>query len=103
MRLPKTDKTNHSLLCVLTTLLATLGLNAQSVQRSPLVLGIIVEGLQDDYLRLLEPQLSEGGFKRLMNKGLSINSIDFGPGLDPTAAAAVIYTGAAPMVNGIPA
>lgn len=103
MRLPKTDKTNHSLLCVLTTLLATLGLNAQSVQRSPLVLGIIVEGLQDDYLRLLEPQLTEGGFKRLMNKGLSISSIDFGPGLDPTAAAAVIYTGAAPMVNGIPA
>ena len=84
-------------------LIATLGLNAQTVQRSPLVLGIVVEGLQDDYLTLLKSQFTEGGFKKLMNNGLSITDIDFGPGIDPTAATAIIHTGAPPMVNGIPA
>lgn len=83
-------------------LLASLGVNAQSVQRSPLVLGIIVEGLQDDYLTLLEPQFTDGGFKKLMHQGLSMTDIEFGPGIDATAAAAIIQTGAPPIANGIP-
>lgn len=88
----------------MTALLATLGLQAQSaVNRSPLVIGIIVEGLSDDYLTALEPQFTEGGFKRLIRGGIMMTDVDFGPGIDPTAAAAMIYTGAAPMVNGVPA
>ena len=88
---------------MLSALLAVTGISAQNVQRSPLVLGIIVEGLQDDYLTLLEPQFTEGGFKRLMHDALSMSNLDYGPGIDATAATAVIYTGASPMVNGIPA
>lgn len=99
----KINKPNCATICALMALLASIGLNAQTLQRSPLVLGIIVEGLQDDYLTLLESQFTEGGFKKLMNEGLSMTDIDFGPGIDPTAATAIIHTGASPIANGIPA
>lgn len=88
----------------MTALLATLGLQAQNaVNRSPLVIGIIVEGLSDDYLSALEPRFTEGGFKRLMRSGVTLSDVDFGPGIDATAAAAIVHTGTSPMVNGIPA
>ncbi len=88
----------------MTALLATLGLQAQNaVNRSPLVIGIIVEGLSDDCLSALEPRCTEGGFKRLMRSGVTLSDVDFGPGIDATAAAAIVHTGTSPMVNGIPA
>lgn len=98
----KINKNNYATLCAIMALLASFGVNAQTVQRSPLVLGIIVEGLQDDYLTLLESQFTEGGFKKLMHQGLSMTDVDFGPSIDPTAATAILHTGAPPMANGIP-
>ncbi len=88
---------------VVTALLAAITVGAQIPQhRSPMVVGIIVEGLSDEYLSLLEPQFPDGGFKRLLRSGLTISDLRFGQGVDPTAATAVLYTGAAPSVNGIP-
>lgn len=72
-------------------------------ERPSLVVGILVEGLDEDMLRLLDAQLSPGGFKRLMNEGAIVQEIDYGTSLDPVAAAAMLYTGAPPSVNGIPA
>ncbi len=75
---------------------------AQAVPPRPkLVVGIMVEGLNADYLSLLENHLSPGGFRRLMNEGAAIADLDYGTRLDPAAATALIFTGATPPVNGI--
>lgn len=76
---------------------------SQNVRRPVLVVGIVVEGLSTDYLTLLNDHFLDGGFKRLRTQGLGMTDIDFGSDLDATAATAVIYTGAAPSVNGISA
>ena len=87
---------------VLTALICSIGVSAQQRTRPPLVIGIMVEGLTDEYLSLLEPQFTDGGFRRLMNNGIYLNDIRFGPSADATAAAAILQTGASPNVNGIP-
>lgn len=79
----------------------TFGFRSAAQQRSPLVIGIMVEGLTDSDLDLLEPHFGEGGFKKLLTGGARISNLDYGPNIDPTAAAAVIMTGASPNVNGI--
>jgi len=72
-------------------------------KRPALVVGIVVEGLTMDYLELLRSHFTEGGFRRLMEKGVTITDLDFGTPLDGAAATAMLYTGASPAVNGIPA
>lgn len=68
-----------------------------------LVVGIVVEDLKSDILALLQENFTPGGFNRLLNNGVYIANADFGGPLDPTAATAMIYTGASPALNGIPA
>lgn len=72
-------------------------------KRPSLVVGIFVEGLSADYINLLRSNFGADGFNRFINDGVTIESVDFGPGIDPTAAAAMLVTGASPSVNGIPA
>lgn len=91
-----------SIVGIIALMLSTIPLQAQTSRRSPLVIGIMVEGLTDDYISLLEPYFGDGGFRKLINGGVRITDLDFGPDIDPTAAAAIIQTGAAPVVNGIP-
>lgn len=87
---------------LMTALITSLSVSAQSPMRTPMVLGIIVEGLNEEYLEILEPHFVDGGFRRLLDKGVHMTDVRFGPGIDPTAAAAIVYTGSSPMVNGIP-
>ena len=68
-------------------------------QRPTLVVGIFVEGLTADYVNLLRGNFGKEGFNRFMEQGVTM---DFGPGIDATAATAMLVTGAAPGVNGIP-
>ncbi|MCM1482936.1 MAG: alkaline phosphatase family protein [Muribaculaceae bacterium] len=72
-------------------------------KRPAIVIGITVEGLSTDYLRLLDDLFLQGGFKRLQKQGIAVQDLHYGPGLDAAAATAMLYTGAAPAVNGIPA
>ncbi len=74
---------------------------AESNARPRLVVGIVVEGLQADYINNLQDYFTEGGFKRLMRDGVVIANADYGTNLDPIASSAMIMTGAAPSVNGI--
>ncbi|MCM1071015.1 MAG: alkaline phosphatase family protein [[Clostridium] fimetarium] len=76
---------------------------ATAPRRPQLVVGILVEGLNDDYLRLLRDHFTDGGFRRLMAEGVTINALDYGAPLDGAASAAVVFTGAEPYVSGIPA
>lgn len=85
-----------------------MGLNVVAVpgeepDQPKLVLGIVVEDLQEEYINLLRRYFTQGGFNRLLNNGVLLQNVDFGPNLDKTAATALLYTGAAPSVNGIPA
>lgn len=69
--------------------------------RPQLVVGIVVEGLSNDYLDLLRSRFGQNGFRRLAEKGVTIDDADFGTPLDGAASTALIFTGASPAVNGI--
>lgn len=71
--------------------------------RPKLVVGIMIDGLRDDYIDLLKGYFGEDGFKRIMRDGVMFENVDFGTPLDVAAATAMIYTGSSPAVNGIPA
>lgn len=81
--------------------IAACSTQAETPKRPALVIGITIEGLSSDYITLLEDLMTDEGFKRLKKQGLWFEQIDYGPGLDATAATAVLYTGASPAVNGI--
>lgn len=90
------------LLLLSIALVPALPLAAQSAAKRPtLIVNVVVEGIDDNYISLLTPHFSTGGFRRLMG-GASLSHLDYGTDLDPVAATAVLMTGAAPMVNGIP-
>lgn len=76
---------------------------AATPQQPKLVVGIVVEELQDEYLALLQDNFREGGLKRLMRDGVVIGNVDFGAPIDATAATAIIYTGASTWSNAVPA
>lgn len=70
-------------------------------ERPRLVLGIVIDGLDSQYLDLLQNQFGEGGFNRLMRDGVVISSADYGTNTDATASAAMIMTGAAPATSSV--
>lgn len=79
-------------------------ISAQAPEARPkLVVGIMIDGLREDYIDLLKGYFGEGGFKRLMRDGVMMDHVSFGTGLDATAATVMLYTGTSPSVNGIPA
>lgn len=66
-----------------------------------LLLNIMVDGLDAETLDQLETRLSNEGFRFLRDKGLRIDNLDYGTGLDVSAATAMLMTGSAPAVNGV--
>lgn len=94
----------NKILCAIVASMVTVGVVAQApAQRPKLVVGIVVEGLNEDYLHLLKGYFGEGGFNRLMRNGITIENVQYGPGVDPAAATAILFTGTAPSVNGVAA
>lgn len=70
-------------------------------QRPGLVIGITVEGLQWDYLNLLRDKFGDDGLGYILENATTLTDVDFGTCVDGPTANAIIYTGAAPVVNGI--
>lgn len=71
-------------------------------ERPQLVIGIVADQLQTDYLHDLLPLMGEGGFNRLLKNGLYISDLDFGvPQTDGASAIAQLYTGSWPANNGV--
>lgn len=112
-----TRQIGTSLACVLVASMVTMGIamlapaTASAAQpraphapepRPKLVVGIFVEGLTADYVDLLRSGMGADGFNRLISQGVSIDNVDYGPGVDATAATAILVSGTAPGVNGIP-
>lgn len=76
---------------------------SQTGVRPKLVVGIIVDQLQSDYLDYLHDLLGKDGFRRFMEQGVWYRELDFGvPSADAASATAQLYTGAYPGYNGIP-
>lgn len=72
--------------------------------RQQLVVTIVVDQLRSDYLDLLRSRFSSGGFNRLMRDAAYIENVHFDiPNADIANTTAMIFTGAYPNVNGIPA
>lgn len=89
-------------MCALVASLVTIGVSAQVPAKRPsLVVGIMVEGLNDDYLELLRNYFGDDGFKLLLDRSVKLDNVEYGHGIDPTAATAMVMTGTTPSVNGI--
>lgn len=71
--------------------------------RPRLVVGIFVKGLSADYIDLLRFNFGPDGFNRVIADGVELRNVDYGPGIDATAATAMLVTGSAPGVNGVSA
>ena len=94
--------TRRIVLAAIASAMTGVAVSAQTPPKKPqLVVGVVVEGLQAEYLNLLDQYFCDGGFKRLMRDGAVIENVEYGPGIDAAAATAMIYTGAAPAINGV--
>lgn len=101
---------NHRLLSTLMATLLAIGSASAATPRGSgnpaprptLVVGIFVEGLNADYVDLLRSNMGAGGFNRIIADGVTLRNVDFGPGIDATAAAAILVSGSSPAVNGVP-
>lgn len=98
------SRLSRRLLTALIASMVSFTVVGQSAPSRPrLVVGIMIDGLRDDYLDLLRDYFGDGGFKRLMDEGVMFETVNYGTYLDPAAATAMVYTGTSPEVNGIPA
>lgn len=86
---------------LVTTLVASMVTIAVQARQPRLVVGIMVDGLNQEYVDRLRSHFGPDGFNRFMRQGIVLENVDYGTSLDPTAATAVIMTGASPSVNGI--
>ncbi|MCM1504558.1 MAG: alkaline phosphatase family protein [Muribaculum sp.] len=101
-------KADHNITLKLASMLVmsmfSLSIAAQAPSPRPkLVVGIVIDGLQEEYIDLLKGYFGENGFKRLMRDGVMFDNVNFGTPLDVTAATAMLYSGASASANGIPA
>lgn len=104
MRLPL----NQRVVCALmASIISVVAVGARPGVKSPsprptLVVGIFVKGLTAEYVDLLRSNFTDNGLERFLSDGVVIRNVDYGPGIDATAATAMLVTGAAPIVNGVP-
>ena len=74
------------LLSVLLASMVTLTVVGQPpVSRPKLVVGIMIDGLREDYLDLLKGYFGEGGFNRLMQEGVMLENVNYGTFMDATS------------------
>ena len=78
-------------------------LQAQTIQRPKLVIGLVVDQMRWDYLyRYYDRYAADGGFKRLLNQGFTCENTMIP--YTPTVTAcghSTIYTGSVPAISGI--
>lgn len=87
--------------------LSVITINAQKnkntqVERPKLVIGLVVDQMRWDYLYRFYSKYGNDGFKRLINKGYSLNNVHIN--YIPTVTAlghTSIYTGSVPAIHGI--
>lgn len=88
------------LFVVLLSTMVGMALHAQTDDRPRLVIGVIIDGLDTQYLDLMSGQFGNGGFNRLMRDGVTLTA-DYGTNTDATASAVMLMTGASPAVTSV--
>ena len=68
------------LLIALVAGVVSIGMAATEPTQARLLVNIVVDGLDTDYLDLLRNHFGEGGFRRLERDGALILNADYGPG-----------------------
>ena len=83
-------------------LCAFCGVAQAQPQRPKLVVGIVIDQMRWDYLYRYYARYSEGGFKRLLGEGFSVENtrIPYIPSVTAIGHSC-IYTGSVPSINGI--
>ena len=96
------NKKNQWLTSII-VLMALTGVEAQTANGVPrLVVNILVDRLQSDYMEAFMPLYGNDGFKRLMSEGRVYTQAEYEMAdLDRASAAAVVVTGANAYDNGI--
>lgn len=76
--------------------------NAPTVERPRLVVGIVVDQMRWDYLYRYQKRYVEGGFRRMLNEGFSCENtrIPYVPSVTAIGHTC-IYTGSVPSIHGI--
>ena len=93
MRRKKDPRITVRLVTALIASMVTLSVAAQAPSPRPkLVVGIVIDGLREDYLDLLKGYFGENGFKLLMRDGVMLDNVNYGTALDATAATAMILS-----------
>ncbi len=85
----------------LITSVAAMAASSEAQARPQLVMGIVIDGLDTQYLDMLSESFGNDGFNRLMREGVIIANTDYGTNLDATAATAMLMTGAAPSTTAV--
>ena len=74
----------------------------EAIQKPKLVVGLVIDQMRWDYLYRYQSKYTDGGFKRLLNTGFSLNNVMI-PYI-PTVTAlghTSVYTGSIPSIHGI--
>ena len=74
----------------------------EAIQKPKLVVGLVIDQMRWDYLYRYQSKYTDGGFKRLLNTGFSLNNVMI-PYI-PTVTAlghTSVYTGSVPSIHGI--
>ena len=93
----------RSLLSLIIAIFLSVNLQAQTLPRPKLVVGIMVDQMRWDYLyRFYDRYLPTGGFKRMLNQGFTCENtlIPYSPTVT-ACGHATVYTGSVPAIHGI--
>jgi len=85
----------------LITSVVSMALPVDARVRPQLVVGVVIDGLDKQYLDMLREQFGNDGFNRLLREGVVVSNADYGTSVDATAATAMIMTGASPSTTTI--
>lgn len=98
----KENKIAQRIILSLIASMVTMSLSAQTATKRPsLVVGIMVDGLNQEYIDQLRHLFGADGFNRILKDAAILQNVDYGTALDNAAATALLYSGSAPSVNGI--
>lgn len=90
------------LLVALIASMTALAVSSQEAAVRPqLVVGIVIDGLDSQYIDLLRSHFGAGGFNRLLRQSVVLANADYGTNVDATAATAMLMTGASPSTTTI--
>ena len=87
---------------IFAAMLAAAVVPAGAVGGSPsLAVGIVIDGLDPQYIDMLAPYMGKGGFNLLTSRGVTVANVDYGTNLDLAATAAMLMTGADPATTAV--